>query len=73
MHIKGANVVSMRHAALQGKILKCDPITGDMPHGNDPISYNMHAKALFYISKYHHCHCEYIDIKPCLYHAYYGI
>ena len=70
MHIKGAIIVSMRYTAWQGKILKCDPITSDMPLENDHISYNMHAKALVHISKDHHCHCEYIDIQnrsiPCI-------
>ena len=63
IYIKGAILVFMSHAARQGKIIECDPITGDMPHGNGHISHNMHAKDLVYISKEHHCHCEYIDIQ----------
>ena len=62
MHIKGAIVVSMRHAASQGKIVECDLVAEDMPHENDHISLYMYAKALVYISKDCHCHCESIDM-----------
>ena len=46
-----------------GKVIKCDPITGDLPHGNEYISYNMQAKAGVHISKDRHCHCKYIVIQ----------
>ena len=63
MHINGYMVISMRLVVWRGKIIECDPITGDMPHGNDHISLNMHAKALVYISKGCHCNCESIDMQ----------
>ena len=58
MHIKGAIVVSMRRVAWQGKIVECDPIASDMPHGNGHTSHNMHATDLVFISKYCYFHYE---------------
>ena len=62
MHIKRAIVVSMRHVAWRGKIVKCDPITSNMPYGNGCTPHNMHARDLVYISKYCHCQYESIDV-----------
>ena len=62
MHIKGAIVVFMRHAGCHGKFIECDLVAEDMPHENDHMSLYAYAKALVYISKDHHCHCESIDM-----------
>ena len=63
MNIKGAIVVCMRHSASKGKIVECDLVAEDMPHENDHMSLYMYAKALVYISKNCHCHCESIDMQ----------
>ena len=65
MHIiiKGAIVVFISHAAGQGKIIKCDPIAGNMLNRNGYTSHNMHTTDLIYFSKYCHCHCEYLDMQ----------
>ena len=47
MLIKGAIAVSMRHVVWRGKIVECDPIAGDMLHGDGHPSQNMHATDLF--------------------------
>ena len=48
----------MRHAASQGNIVECDLVAEDMPHEKGHMSLYMYAKALVYISKDCHCHCE---------------
>ena len=63
MHIKRAIVVSMRHVAWRGKIIECDPITSNMPHGNGHTPHNMHATDLASISKDFECHCESFDMQ----------
>ena len=56
MHIKRAIVVSMRHVAWQGKIIECDPIPSNMPHGKDHIALSVYDTGLWhaYYGKYDH-------------------